>query len=362
MEKNPKITIDNSLKDVFIYSYKLLNNKERYRLRKNIILSFFAGIFEIISVTTVYPLVSIIVEPELIEKNVIINKIWTFLGNPQQNNFVILLTIIASLVLFVSVFLNFISQILSNRDASSAEERLAREFFKNLIYTPYKWHLLNNPNVIRNIILTNMNLWNRSIIQIIPSLSGQLSGIIFAFIVLIIATPKLGFLLFLISGSLLSIFLKLIRKKSNKLMKDVSKKQELINIFVTESLTGIKDIKLSSKEENFIKIFNSLNHVIIRNFSSAVNWNSLPGYVVILFGQSSILITSAALFISGVKGGELASIMAIIVLVFSKTIPLFNKLGSSFNRVSNYSSFIHNLNKTINSIQNEKENLNNKKM
>ena len=49
-------------------------------------------------------------------------------------------------------------------------------------------------------------------------------------------------------------------------MKDVSKKQELINIFVTESLTGIKDIKLSSKEENFIKIFNSLNHVIIRNF------------------------------------------------------------------------------------------------
>ena len=79
MEKNPKVNIDNSLKDVFICSYKLLNNKERYRLRKNIILSFFAGIFEIISVTTVYPLVSIIVEPDLIEKNVIINKIWIFL-------------------------------------------------------------------------------------------------------------------------------------------------------------------------------------------------------------------------------------------------------------------------------------------
>ena len=54
--------------------------------------------------------------------------------------------------------------------------------------------------------------------------------------------------------------------------------------------------------------------------------------------------------------------MAIIVLVFSKTIPLFNKLGSSFNNVSNYSSFIQNLNNTINSIQNEKkENLNNEK-
>ena len=68
MPKNPQVNIDNSLKDVFIYSYKLLNTKERNRLRKNIILSFFAGIFEIISVTTVYPLVSIIVEPDLMKK------------------------------------------------------------------------------------------------------------------------------------------------------------------------------------------------------------------------------------------------------------------------------------------------------
>ncbi len=351
MIKSSKLNIENSLKNVFISSYKLLNKRERSKLRKNIILSFLAGIFEIISVTTVYPLVSIIVEPELIEKNRLINKIWTIAGSPQESNFVIFLALSASLVLIFSVFLNLISQTLSTRDASSAEERLSREFYRNLIYSPYKWHLLNNPNVTRNIILTNMNLWNRSIIKIIPSLSGQISGIIFAFITVVVATPKLGFILFLISGILVSIFLKLIRKKSNKLMKAVSENQGLINIFVTESLTGIKDIKLSSNEENFIKTFNSLNHIIIKNFSSATNWNSLPSYVVILFGQLSILITSAALFISGIKGGELASIMAIIVLVFSRTIPLFNKLGSSFNNVSNYSSFIEKLSNKVESIK-----------
>ena len=351
MIKSSKVNIENSLKNVFISSYKLLNKRERSKLRKNIILSFLAGIFEIVSVTTVYPLVSIIVEPELIEKNRLINKIWTIAGSPQENNFVIFLALSASLVLIFSVFLNLISQTLSTRDASSAEERLSREFYRNLIYSPYKWHLLNNPNVTRNIILTNMNLWNRSIIKIIPSLAGQISGIIFAFITVVIATPKLGFILFLISGILVSIFLKLIRKKSNKLMKAVSENQGLINIFVTESLTGIKDIKLSSNEENFIKTFNSLNHIIIKNFSSATNWNSLPSYVVILFGQLSILITSAALFISGIKGGELASIMAIIVLVFSRTIPLFNKLGSSFNNVSNYSSFIEKLSNKVESIK-----------
>ena len=340
MIKNSSINNRNSIKSAFIYSYKLLNKKERSNLRKNITLSFFAGIFEIISVTSVYPLVSIIIEPELIEKNKYIYKLWYLLGTPPQNQFVILLSLGASLILVFSVLINLISQILSVKDSSSAEERLSKEFYKSVIYSNYKWHLSNNPNVIRTIILTNINLWNRSIIRIIPSLSGQFSGIIFALLTIILATPKLGLILFIASSISLSIILKFVRKKSNKLMYKFSENQSLINIFLSESLTGIKDLKLSSNEENFIKIFSNLNHIIIKNFSAATNWNSLPGYIVIIFGQLSILITAATLFISGVKGGELASIMAIIVLVFSRTIPLFSKLGGSLTNISNYSDFI----------------------
>lgn len=347
----------NSIKTVLLYSYKLLNKKERFNLKRNLFLSFFAGIFEIISVTTVYPLVSIIVEPDLIYKNIYIFKLWSLLGNPPQNQFVILLSLGASFFLIFSVIFNLISQILSIRDSSSAEERLSKEFYKRVIYSPYKWHLSNNPNVIRTIILTNINFWNRGVISVIPSLAAQLSGIIFALITIIIATPKLGLILFLGSGLSLSIFLKFVRKKSNKLMNQYSANQSLINIFLSESLTGIKDLKLSSNEENFIKIFSNLNHIIIKNFSSARNWNSLPSSIVIIFGQLSILITSATLFISGVKGGELASIMAIIVLVFSRAIPLFNRLGNSFNDISNYSDFIDKLHISINSLKKEKRSI-----
>ena len=343
MQRNSKTNNENSIKKALIYSYRFLNKKERFRLKRNIFLSFFSGIFDIVSVTTVYPLVSIIVEPDLIEKNKNIYKLWEFLGTPPQNQFVIILTLGASAVLILSVFFNLITQLFSVRDASSGEERLAKEFYKDLIYAPYKWHLSNNPNELRTIILTNINIWNRSIIKLIPSLSGQLSGIVFALIAIIIATPKLGLVLFLFSGISISLLLKVIRKKSNILMNKYSQNQSLINIFLTESLSGIKDIKLSSNEENFIKIFANLNHIIIKNFSSATNWNSLPGFIVIIFGQLSILLISTALFISGVKGGELASIMAIIVLVFSRTIPMFNRLGSSLTNISNYSNFIEKL-------------------
>ena len=39
-----------------------------------------------------------------------------------------------------------------------AEERLGNEIFKNLISVPYKWHLLNNPNITRNVIIKFIKL------------------------------------------------------------------------------------------------------------------------------------------------------------------------------------------------------------
>ena len=196
MFTNSKANINNSLNKGFYYSYKLLNKKERARLRNISIFAFLSGILEIISLTTVYPLVSIIIEPDLINNNLFLKQIHNYLDNPNPNQFVILLALGASIILVTSVIMNLITQIMANIFASAAEERLAKEFYKDLIYAPYKWHLSNNPNALRTIILTNINLWNRSIIKIIPSLSGQLSGIIFALITILIATPKLGLVLF----------------------------------------------------------------------------------------------------------------------------------------------------------------------
>ena len=330
----------NFLREVFIKSHELLNNKERFRLKLNILISFFAGLLEILSVTTFYPLISVIIEPEILEKNKFIKNLWAILGTPSDNKFVILMVICISSLVIISTLFNLLSQLLAVREASSIQERYSKELYTKIINSPYLWHLTNNPNVIRNIFLNNLQLWNKNLLRVIPFISGQISGILFAFLCLIITTPKLGLLLVILSGSLLTILLKIIRIKSSKLMDKVREKEELINIFITETLYGIKDIKLSSRKNNFIKVFFKLNHIIIKNYASASNWNLLPSFLVVLFGQLGILITAASLFVLGIRGGELAAIMAIIVLVFAKLIPLLNRLGSSLNNIANISKWI----------------------
>ena len=255
--KNKQASIKkNSLREVFKKSYLLLNTKEKKKLRFNIFISFFAGFLEILSATTFYPLVSLIIEPKILEKNKFIFYIWNIFGNPNQKNFIIQLSLIISLILIISTILNLFSQISAVKEASNAQERLSKEL-KNILNSPYTWHIKNNPNLIRNVFLNNLQLWNKNIIRIIPFISGQISGILFALICLLITTPKLGLILVTTSGILLTILLKIIRKKSSRLMGEVREKEELINIFITETLFGIKDIKLSSRKMIFQKF--SLN-------------------------------------------------------------------------------------------------------
>ena len=152
----------NSISEALNYSISLLNPKEKRSLKLNIILSFFSGSFEIFSATTFYPLVGIIVQPDLIQKNKLINYIWEIFGNPGQIRFVVMLSIFISITLIFSTFLNLSVQLFSNRISSSAQERLGNEMFKNLMRVPYKWHLLNNPNITRNIIFLSLNIQNYS--------------------------------------------------------------------------------------------------------------------------------------------------------------------------------------------------------
>ena len=140
MNNNSNLINNISFRKTFINSYRLLNKKERKNLKINSSFSFFAGLFEIISVTSFYPLVSVIVDPEIIKTNKFIYSIWSFSGYQTQNQFVIFLSLIASIVLIFSLLINLFSLIKSTRDASSAEERLSKEFYKNLIYSPYKWN------------------------------------------------------------------------------------------------------------------------------------------------------------------------------------------------------------------------------
>ena len=142
------------------------------------------------------------------------------------------------------------------------------------------------------------------------------------------------FLLFLISF-LIFYFLKYIRIKTNRITNLQRIKIDEINIFLTELLQGIKDIKLSNNKNNFLKKFNYLWKDFAYGQAQIENYNLLPANSVLMLSQLSVVILGTALFVSDISQSRLVGIMTVAPLLAFKIVPLLNKLGNSLNAVSN---------------------------
>ena len=324
-------------------SYKLLSRNERNKLNFLIFASLLAGIIDILSVFSVIPFVGVLIEPSLINSNKYLNYLYLFLDSPKIEFFLLTISLFAILIVLIGSCINIYSQVEANRFAAKCQERLGNEMMRMMLSAPYEWHLKYNPTILVTLFNEHAGIWNKSIIRQLPLLAGRLAAVSVPFLGLFLISPIIAITSILIIVPFLLFFLRKIKLKTSKLLFQRKAAGEKITIFCTESLQGIKDVKLSSNNQIFLKFFSEIYHTNCMTVSSSTNWNILPTSIILTTGQLFIILIGVCIFFSGIRGGELASVMAIVILIASKIIPSINKIGTSVIGIVNVQSWIETL-------------------
>ena len=335
-------------------SISLLTKKEKIKLSIISLGSFFASIFEVIAIMSVFPFLQILFDPKLLDTNKKFFFAWEFLGSPSYSKFMIILAVLISLVLLLSTSAVFYIQVSSNRFAAKCQERFGYFLFRSILSADYEWHVSQNSTLLMTLFIAHCSVWSKSVIRQIPMIIGNLSLIFIPSFSLILLSPTSGLLLLLLLSALLLYILRLIRKKTNKLAKNSKIKQEEISIFINELFQGIKDVKLSSREDIFLKKFKNIYHVCCSNLSSINNWNQFPNSLILLLSQLSILLVGTSLVIYKFSPEKILSVMSLVVLLSSRIIPSINRLSNSLTSLSNTNSWIKTLKEISFSLRNFK--------
>ncbi|MBK16589.1 MAG: hypothetical protein CMK49_01040 [Prochlorococcus sp. SP3034] len=330
--------------DVFRFSFGLLNRKDQKIIILLSIVSFIGSFIELAAVMSILPFVSLLYNPELIQKNQFLNFIWIFFNEPNYQKFLLILAILISFFLIFSAVLVYFIQFTSNRFAGKCQESYGIKLFNSLLGVNYEWHIRQNPTLLMTIFISHISIWNRGLIRQIPLLVSNLTLILLPSISLILISPRYGVILIFLGIILVSIFLRFIRKKSDYLSRKAKTSQEEVSVYINEILQAIKDVKLSSNSKIFVKKFKSIYHIFSMYLSKASSWNMLPTSVIILFSQLSILSIGTFLVAIGVSPENIISIMTVVILFASKVIPSLNRIGATLTAISNKRSWIKTLN------------------
>jgi len=324
-----------TLRQALVAGWRLMTRAERRKAIGIAVLSAFAGMAELVSITAVYPLVSVLVQPTTLQTNAKLNQLWHWLGEPSASQFVSGLAAVAAVLLVAGIAVSFFAQVIANRFAAACQERFGRDLLAAFFSAPYIWFAQRNPLLMGNLFHNHVVVWSRDFIRRILTMAGQIATVALPLVLLLVYAPLLGLGVLVVAGGLTALFLAFIKRRTVKLMNAKRAADENSHVFLTEALQGIKDVKLSSREETFLKMFNHTYHISSRTTAASNSWNLVPAQVVMGLGQIGVLGAALVLFFAGTDGATLAAIMALVVLIGTRIVPAMNRFGTAVNSLSN---------------------------
>ena len=291
------------------------------------------ALIDVIGVASILPFITVLTNPSVVETNAILNymyQISAYFGVKNNQEFLFGLGIFVFALLVSSQIFKALTTYLQLRFTAMLEHKIGKRLVEIYLHQPYSWFLGHHSADLGKNILSEVSLIISSFIKPSIDILAKSIVLISLTILLILADPKLAFIIgFSLSGCYFLIFY-LSRRFLSRLGLERLKNNELRFKTVSEAFSAAKEIKIGGLEQNYIKRFSLPSKIFATNFSIARIVSQLPRYFLetITFGGAILLI----LYLMMQKGSFNNALPIISLYIFAgyRMMPGLHSLYSSF--------------------------------
>ena len=320
---------------------RFFNKKEKERSLILFILIFFTAIVDTLGIASIFPFISLLSDPTLIERNSILNFFFLKFQYFNISEYSLITKIFGFMILVIftfSLFLRSISNYFQIRFIHMREYSLSKRILEYYLNQKYSWFVDQSSSDLSKSILSEVNEFIDKAFMPLLNIIAFGTVAILLIIILFYFDPKLTFLtllIFCISYLLFYFFLKKTLKKiGTKRFYENQSRYKILN----EVFSGIKQVKISYLEAHFINLFSkaSLDYAKACAMFQAIT--QLPRFIIegIAFGGFLFLI------IVNIDHKDFLTLLPIISLfAFAgyRMLPAFQQIYLAISQIR-YSSII----------------------
>tara|TARA_Y100000590_G_scaffold470736_1_gene669021 strand:- start:16504 stop:18231 length:1728 start_codon:yes stop_codon:yes gene_type:complete len=319
------------MKTTFFQTFNLLPKEFKNKSLLFIFLLIFTVIFETLGIGLIFPLMDVIINQEF-TKNLFGINLHDISQNYESNDIIAYLASFLLLLFIIkSVYLTFFSY-WSNKFSQELYKTLSLNLLKIYIHQNISFYFeKNSSELLRNAFWECKNvgalvlIYLRLIIEIIVSISII---ILIFYINLVISSLTLLIFLFL-----MTFYYVLLKKKIYNygliLQQSVNSQLKILN----ETFNGIKDIKLKSIENFFIRLYDNSIYKYINAAYKQATINDLPRIIIELI---FIIILASIVLVNLFISSDLQKILPLLGLYVAasfKLMPSISKILSYIQQI-----------------------------
>ncbi len=324
----------------------LFNTKQKIKFLILLAGIFVASVLELIGVSLVLPLIGVVMDNTIIQKNTILKYIYDLLNIGSTSNFLILISL--SLI-GVYVLKNIYMTVLyyfQYRMVFNAQKQMSLKLMTFYLKQPYAYHLnTNTSEIIRNVTSDVSYCFNFIINMFLFLSEFSVVCLLITFLFFVNKTITLS-LIILFLLSLLFLF----KKLKNKLSKVAKNNQvyagQMIK-WINQSFGAIKDIKTLAKEQFFLDEYYK-NSIEFTSAQKHFNFlQQLPRIFIETLVISVVLLMIVYFLFQGTNIASIFTQISVFAMASFRMMPSVSRIQNAMNAMIFYKPSVNILYKDL---------------
>ena len=307
----------------------LFNKSERYQIFLLLIGSIIMAFLEVIGVASILPFMSIVLNPDAIFENKYLSYIYDYFHITNTNSFLIMF---GFLVLFLLAISNFFSALMYwaiTFFSKMQGHRLGMRLLDNYLSNSYSFFLNRNTSDLGKNILTEVDRVVKGVVlQALQAISKLILSIV-VMMLLVFVNPIIAILSFVVIGGAYASFFAL----SKKYLTNIGSLQSIATFqrfrTVDEAMLGIKEIKLHSLENQFIRRFEQPSIDNARFSATGLVIAILPRYLLETLAFGGIIGIVIFMLNSNQEGSDIIPVLSLCALAGYRLLPAMQNIYSA---------------------------------
>jgi ATP-binding cassette, subfamily B, bacterial PglK len=346
---NTKTPATRSFREAFQAGWNLLLPRERTRGAWLAAAQVVEGLLDTLAVGAALPLAGLLVQPDVIETNATLRRFHEMLGSPAYGTLVTSLALAAIALVGAKAILSGLLQWRVQRYGAACQKRLAGELFAEAVNAPYPWFLTRNASRL-SLFQDDVISWNRGFVQRLMGITREAITVLLGAVMLLVIAPVLGLVVLAGLGGSAFALLSIVRPRVARLARQKRVAMEHTLLTSTQALTGVKDVKLSSRESYFVRLFENAFGEASDTHARLNVWHLVAPLTLPLVGLVGLMGLVFVQLQLGNTRGEIAAQTALLLLVTSRVVPAVSQLSTSVSSLWNafpHVQAIHDLRQSV---------------
>jgi ABC-type multidrug transport system fused ATPase/permease subunit len=253
----------------------LLNSAQKRSLIVLSVLMLIGMLFEMLGLGILLPALSLMLKADIVKEYPAIKPFLNAIGNPNQNQLVFWGMLILVVLYFLkAVFLMYLTW-KQSKFSAELSANLSEKLFFGYLCLPYPFHLKRNSAELLRNIQSEIAVFT-SLSQGIITLSIELSVVVSVAFMLILVEPIGAITITVFLGVSGYLFFRITKKR---LLNWGEKRQYHVGLagkYLIQGLSGVKDVKLTGREEDFVSEYAEHNNANANILTKVITLSQAP--------------------------------------------------------------------------------------